>query len=117
MTLEEWSAAAVEPSAGSALPAPDEWSAVELPGTPARFAGSEAVAYRTQFPDPREGDQTRAVVTLRGLYARGRVWLNGDLLGSHGTYFEPARFVVDPEPTNDLVVEAARCFEPTAQTA
>ncbi|PSP55852.1 hydrolase [Halobacteriales archaeon QS_1_67_19] len=75
-----------------------------MPGRPERFAGADAVAYRTEFPDPRTGDQ-RATLELRGLFARARIWLNGDLLGEHDAYFVPARYELDLEPENDLVVE------------
>lgn len=105
MTLEEWSAAVVEGATGASPPAADEWTAVEVPGPAGRFAGADAVAYRTRFPDPRRGEETRALLTLRGLYARARVWLNGDRLGTHDTYFEPAQFLFDPDDDNELVVE------------
>ena len=105
MTLDEWSAAEVEGATGASPPAADEWTAVEVPGPAGRFAGADTVAYRTRFPDPRDGDQPRALLTLKGLYARARIWLNGDLLGTHDTYFEPARFRFEPEADNELVVE------------
>jgi beta-mannosidase len=105
MTLGEWSGAVVEPTTGGSPPTPDEWRSVDLPGSPDAFAGADCAAYRTTFPDPREGDQTRALVTLRGLFARSRVWLNGEFVGDHDAYFEPAGFAFDPEPSNELVVE------------
>lgn len=105
MTLGEWSGAIVEPAAGGSPPTADEWIPVDLPGSPGAFAGADCVAYRTTFDDPREGDDTRGLLTLRGLYARGRVWLNGAFVGDHDTYFEPARFVFEPEAHNELVVE------------
>jgi len=110
MTLGEWEGAVVEHVGGGSPPTAAEWHAVDLPGSPDRFAGADCVAYRTTFADPREGDQTRAMVTLEGLYARGQVWVNGEVLGDHDAYFEPARFVFEPEPTNELVVE---CRPPT----
>lgn len=105
MTLGEWSGAVVEPAAGGSPPTADEWTPVDLPGSPGAFASADCVAYRTTFEDPREGDETRALLTLRGLYARARVWLNGEFVGDHDTYFEPARFVFEPEQRNELVVE------------
>lgn len=108
MKLGEWSGAAVEAATGGKPPVPDEWVPVDLPGSPARFAGADCVTYRTRFDDPREGEETRALLTLRGCYARTRVWLNGDLLGTHDTYFEPATFVFEPAAENELVVECRR---------
>ena len=108
MKLGEWSGAAVEAATGGTPPDADEWVPVDLPGSPARFAGADCVTYRTQFDDPRESEETRALLTLRGCYARTRVWLNGDLLGTHDTYFEPAKFVFEPAAENDLVVECRR---------
>jgi hypothetical protein len=105
MTLGEWSGAVVEPAAGGSPPTADEWTPVDLPGSPGAFAGEDCVAYRTTFADPREGGETRALLTLAGLYARSRVWLNGEFVGDHDAYFEPARFVFEPEARNDLVVE------------
>ena len=105
MTLGEWSGAVVEPAAGGSPPTAEEWTPVDLPGSPGVFAGADCVAYRTTFGDPREGEETRALLTLRGLYARSRVWLNGEFVGDHDTYFEPARFVFDPQDSNELVVE------------
>ncbi|WP_134669262.1 hydrolase [Halorussus marinus] len=104
MSLPDWTGAVVEPSAGDDPPSPDEWRAVEVPGRPAEFAGADAVAYRTRFPDPRDGDE-RATLELRGLFARARIWLNGDLLGEHGAYFRPARYEPDLDAENELVVE------------
>lgn len=108
MKLGEWSGAAVEAATGGTPPDAEEWVPVELPGSPERFAGADCVTYRTRFDDPREGDETRALLTLRGCYARTRVWLNGDLLGTHDTYFEPATFVFEPAAENELVVECRR---------
>jgi beta-mannosidase len=99
----EWTAGTVDPSS-SGQPAPDEWTAVEVPGRPERFAGAEAVAYRTTFPDPRSTDDQRAILELYGAYAHAEVWLNGDRLGTHDAYFVPARFEFDPEAENDLRV-------------
>lgn len=105
MNLEEWTAAQVAPSDDESPPSPDEWHEVSVPGRPDRFAGADAVAYRTTFPDPRTGDSTRAVVELRGLFAHARVWCDGEFLGRHDAYFVPARFEIDPAADNELVVE------------
>src|SRR5699024_8248041 len=100
MELDEWTAAAVDP--GEDVPDPDEWVAVDIPGTPARFSGEHAVAYRTQFSDP---GGPRARLRLRGLYANARIWLDGEHVGTHDTYFTPFETVFDPEERNELVVE------------
>jgi hypothetical protein len=100
MKLREWTAAAVGSEKGP--PAADEWVSVEGPESPARFAGECAVAYRTTFAAPCAG---RALLSLRGLYAHARVWLNDELLGSHDTYFTPFRTVFDPAEENELLVE------------
>jgi hypothetical protein len=105
MDLQEWTAAQVEPSEDESPPSPGEWHEVDVPGHPDRFTGADAVAYRTAFPDPREGDDARAVVELRGLFAHARVWHDGELLGHHDAYFIPARFEIDPAAENELVVE------------
>ncbi|WP_276280961.1 glycosyl hydrolase 2 galactose-binding domain-containing protein [Halorussus caseinilyticus] len=104
MSLTDWTGAAVEPPAGDGPPSPDEWHPVEVPGRPERFADADAVAYRTEFADPREGDE-RATLELRGLFAHARIWLNGELLGEHDAYFVPARYELDPQADNVLVVE------------
>jgi hypothetical protein len=110
MTLTDWTAAAVEPAEDGdsaptdGPPTADEWDPVEIPGRPERFADADAVAYRTEFGDPRDGDEC-ATLELRGLYAHARIWLNGDLLGEHDAYFVPARYELDLEPDNELVVE------------
>jgi len=104
--LGEWSGASIEPGGGK--PDPDVWSPVEVPGRPAAFADAEAVAYRTEFDDPRDPDDRLAVLELQGLYAHARVWLNDQLIGSHETYFRPFRFSFDPEEHNELVVECRR---------
>jgi beta-mannosidase len=106
--LGEWLGAAVEPSEDDAPPAVEEPHRVEVPGRPDALAGADAVAYRTTFPDPREGEETRASVVLEGLYGRARVWHDGELLGEHDTYFRPARFEIEPSAENELVVECRR---------
>ena len=103
MSLTDWTGAAVDAPAGDEPPSPEEYHPVEVPGRPERFADADAVAYRTEFADPREGDE-RATLELRGLYARARIWLNGDLLGEHDAYFVPARYELDLEEENELVV-------------
>ncbi|WP_368408646.1 hypothetical protein [Halorussus salilacus] len=103
MSLTDWTAAAVDPSPGDP-PDPEEWHPVEVPGRPERFADADAVAYRTRFADPREGDE-RATLELRGLFARARIWLNGEQLGEHDAYFVPARYELDLEAENELLVE------------
>ncbi|MFC7045003.1 hydrolase [Halobacteriaceae archaeon GCM10025711] len=108
MLLDGWEGAAVAAADGAEPPSPDEWTPVELPGRPGRFAGEDAVAYRTRFADPRTGDDARALLELEGLYAHADVWLNGDHLGSHHAYFRPARFTVDPDEENELVVVCRR---------
>lgn len=105
MNLQEWTGAKIDPSEDGSPPSPDEWHDIEVPGRPERFVGADAVAYRTTFPDPRSGDETRAVVELRGLFAHARVWHDGELLGSHDAYFIPARFEIAPSDDNELIVE------------
>ncbi|WP_158057673.1 glycoside hydrolase family 2 protein [Halorussus halophilus] len=103
MSLNEWTGAAVEASAGDAPPSPEEWHPVTVPGRPERFAEEDAVAYRTRFSDPTEGGE-RATLELRGCFAHARIWLNGELLGEHDTYFVPARYPLDLDAENELVV-------------
>lgn len=99
----EWTAGTVDPSY-SGLPAPDEWTDVEVPGRPEEFAGADAVVYRTTFDDPRSSPDLRTVLELAGVFAHAEVWLDGERLGRHDAYFVPARFEFAPEPTNDLRV-------------
>ncbi|AQL41915.1 hydrolase [Halorientalis sp. IM1011] len=101
--LGEWTGTSVEPGTGK--PEPDVWTPVEIPGRPDVFADAEAAAYRSVFDDPRSGDEDRAVVELRGLYAHARIWLNGDLVGEHDAYFRPFRHSFEPEAQNELIVE------------
>jgi beta-mannosidase len=100
-----WTAAAVDPNDDGTPPDAEEWVDVTVPGRPERFAGEDAVAYRLRFDDPRADDDQRTVLELRGLYAHARVWMNGELLGDHDTYFVPARYEFDPAERNELVVE------------
>ncbi|WP_128477597.1 glycoside hydrolase family 2 protein [Halorussus pelagicus] len=110
MSLTDWTGAAVEPSAEDGPPSPDEWHPVEVPGRPERFADADAVAYRTEFGDPRDGDE-RATLELRGLFAHARIWLNGEQVGEHDAHFVPARYELDLDAENELVVE---CRAPDA---
>lgn len=99
----EWRGAAVEP--GSGVPSATTWHDVEVPGRPAEFAGEDAVAYRTEFADPREGDDDHAVLVLEGVFAHARVWLNGEELAEHDAYFDPLRVSLPVEDENELFVE------------
>lgn len=99
----EWRGAAVEP--GSDVPSATTWRDVAVPGRPAEFAGEDAVAYRTEFEDPREGDEEHVVLVLEGVYAHARVWLNGEKLAEHDAYFDPFRVSLPVEEDNELFVE------------
>lgn len=99
----EWRGAAVEP--GSGVPSATTWHDVEVPGRPAKFAGEDAVAYRTEFGDPREGADEHAVFVLDGVYAHARVWLNGEQLAEHDAYFDPLRVSLPVAEENELFVE------------
>lgn len=103
MELCEWTATAIDP--GDDPRTTDEWVAVEGDDR-SPFADERAVAYRTTFADPRDGDD-RALLTLDGLYAHARVWLNGALVGRHDTYFTPFRLAFDPQAENELIVACA----------
>ncbi|MFB6202388.1 MAG: hydrolase [Halorhabdus sp.] len=106
--LDEWHAGAVTPS--DELPEPETWEPVTVPGKPSAFAGADAVAYRSEFDDPRPEPSDGAMLVLEGLYARARVWLNGSLLAEHDAYFEPlsVRLGEHLAPENELVVECRR---------
>ena len=99
----EWRGAAVEP--GSGVPSATTWRDVEVPGRPVEFAGEDAVAYRTEFGDPREDGDEHAVLVLKGVFAHARVWLNGEELGAHDAYFDPLRLSLPVEDENELIVE------------
>ena len=99
----EWRGAAVEP--GSGVPTATTWRDVEVPGRPARFAGEDVVAYRTEFDDPRDGDDEHAVLVLEGVYAHARVWLNGERIAEHDAYFDPLRVALPVADENELSVE------------
>jgi len=106
--VNEWRAATVEP--GGDQPDPATWEPVEVPGRPADLAGSDAVAYRSTFEDPRTDEAEHAMAVLKGVYAHARVWLNDTFLGEHDAYFEPLRLRLDGAlaPENELVVECRR---------
>ncbi|NHN42450.1 hypothetical protein G9C85_12560 [Halorubellus sp. JP-L1] len=104
----EWRAGAVDEDDGSGSPTVDSWEPVTVPGRPERFAGADAVAYRKRFPDPRQTASQRALLDFRGLFGTATVYLNGDVLGTHDTYFRPARFEFEPADENDLVVVCRR---------
>ncbi|WP_439025697.1 hypothetical protein [Haloarchaeobius sp. DT45] len=89
-------------------PTVDSWQPVTVPGRPTTFTGEDTVAYRLRFGDPRSARDQRTLFDFRGVYGRARFWLNGNLLGEHDTYFEPARFEFEPAPENELVVECHR---------
>ncbi|MFB6165933.1 MAG: hydrolase [Haloarculaceae archaeon] len=101
--LGEWTGASVE--RGEDRPEPEVWTPVDVPGRPAAFAGADAVAYRTAFDDPRSESDDRATLVLDGLYASARVWLNGELVGTHDAYFRPFRHTFEPADRNELLVE------------
>ncbi|MFB6084441.1 MAG: hydrolase [Halorientalis sp.] len=101
--LGEWTGTSVEPGTGK--PEPDVWTPVDVPGRPQVFADADAAAYRSVFDDPRSGEDARAVIELRGLFAHARIWLNGDLVGEHDAYFRPFRHSFEPEDRNELIVE------------
>ncbi|SFB72794.1 beta-mannosidase [Halobiforma haloterrestris] len=96
-----------------------EWRPVAVPAQRPEFGRDgdeepgpdlEAVAYRTTLADPRSSDRAdeRALLEIRGGYGRMAVWFNGTKLGESDPHFVPARYTVDPEPTNDLVVACER---------
>ncbi|PSP27352.1 hypothetical protein BRC65_06160 [Halobacteriales archaeon QH_2_65_14] len=98
--FEEWQATAT----GSEKTEP-----VSVPGTPAGLAGSEAVRYKTRFPDPRDGDDDVAVLELRGLYAHAELEVTGDRVDGegpveHDAYFAPLGVPFVPYEDNELVV-------------
>ncbi|MFB6073487.1 MAG: hydrolase [Haloarculaceae archaeon] len=102
----EWSGAAVESVGGR--PSPESWEPVDVPGRPAAFAGADAVAYRTEFPDPRERGETHVVLECRGVYAHASVWLNGERIAEHDAYFEPLCVPLPVADENELLVTVRR---------
>ena len=105
--LGEWSGASVDP--GEEKPDPGVWTPVDVPGRSSALSEADAATYRTEFDDPRDDGDERALVVLRGLYAHARIWLNDELVGEHDAYFLPFRHAFEPDPTNELVVE---CHKP-----
>ncbi|QCC52976.1 hydrolase [Halapricum salinum] len=104
----QWRGAEIESQAGR--PDPEEWTPVDVPGRPERFAGSEAVAYKTVVEDPTTATEPHAVLELSGCYAETTVWCNGTELATHDTYFEPLRVRLDDylTPETELVVVCRR---------
>lgn len=100
--FEEWEATALDgESAGG--------HTVTVPGKPAALSGSEAVTYKTRFPDPRGADEDVALLELRGLYAESEISVTGTRLDGEGelehtAYFEPCRLIFEPHDDNELVV-------------
>jgi len=108
----EWRGAVVESPTGpdgTGPPTPDRWEPVTLPGRPSTLAGAEHAAYRTTFPDPRDADVERGLVTVRGVWATATVWCNGQHVAS-GDWAGPIRAPFEPMAENDLVVV---CSAPT----
>jgi len=104
----EWRAGVVQRDDGAGPPTVDSWEPVTVPGRPARFAGADAVAYRKRFPDPRQAPSQRTLLDFRGLFGTATVYLNDAVLGSHDTYYRPARFEFEPAAENELVVVCRR---------
>lgn len=104
----EWRAGVVDDETGVGPPSVASWDPVTVPGRPERFAGASAVAYRKRFPDPRQAAGQRVILDFRGLYGDATVYRNGEVLGHHQNYFEPARFEFEPDDTNDLIVVCRR---------
>jgi hypothetical protein len=104
----QWRGADVEPEA--AYPEPEQWTPVDLPGRPGRFAGSDAVAYRTVIEDPTTATEPHAVLELDGCYAETTVWCNGSEVATHDVYFEPLRVRLDDylEPETEITVVCRR---------
>ncbi|WP_435335105.1 hypothetical protein [Haloarchaeobius sp. TZWWS8] len=104
----QWQGGVVRASTGAEPPEVESWEPVAVPGRPAQFAGADAVAYRLRFGDPRRTPAQRALLELQGVYGHARIWLDGTLLGTHDTYFQPAQFEFEPAAENELVVECRR---------
>jgi hypothetical protein len=104
----QWRGADVEPEA--AYPEPEQWTTVDLPGRPDRFAGADAVAYRTEIEDPTTATEPHAVLELEGCYAETTVWCNGTEVATHDVYFEPLRIPLDDylEPETEITVVCRR---------
>jgi len=107
----QWTAGEVEASAVTDRPPePESWEPVAVPGRPSQFAGADAVAYRARFADPRSDGDRRALLDLTGAYAHARVWVDGEYLGRHDAYWQPATFEFEPSAETELIVE---CRAPT----
>ena len=104
MKLGEWTGAEIESSIGRTPPESVDWTPVDVPGRVERFAGADAVAYRTTFSDQRSGSDERAILFLEGAYADLTVYHNGRRIGEHDAYFVPARFEIEPADENEIVV-------------
>jgi hypothetical protein len=104
----QWRGAEIESQDG--YPDPEEWTPVDVPGRPERFAGAAAVAYRTVVEDPTTATEPHAVLELSGCYAETTVWCNGTELGTDDVYFEPLRVSLDGhlEAENEIVVVCRR---------
>lgn len=114
---DEWTGGVVD-RRDDGPPTAEEWRSVTVPGRPAAFAGAtEPIAYRVRFGDPRTDGSERALLELRGLYARAEIWLNGERVGTHGPYFVPFRHAFDPEHENELIVVCERPDPPIAVDA
>lgn len=104
----QWRGAEVESVAG--FPEPERWTPVDVPGRPERFAGADAVAYRTVVEDPTTATEPHAVLELTGCYAETTVWCNGTEVATHDVYFEPLRVRLDDylEDETEIVVVCRR---------
>ncbi|MFC7058069.1 hypothetical protein [Halovenus salina] len=103
---EEWQASALDGGKS-------ETHTVTVPGKPAQLAGSDAVKYRTRFPDPRDPGDDVALLELRGLYAHAEIDVTGDRIGGtgalrHDAYFDPCRVAFVPYEDNEVVVTCRR---------
>ncbi|WP_121742445.1 glycoside hydrolase family 2 protein [Natronorubrum halophilum] len=105
----KWTGGVVNRRGDDGPPTVEEWLPVSVPGRPAAFGDAAGpIAYRTTFGDPRSDAGERALVELRGIYARAEIWLNGDRLGAHDSTVLPFRAAFDPRPENELVVVCER---------
>jgi len=103
----EWRGAAVAPD--DEEPTPEGWEPVSVPGRPEPFAGADAVALRTEFADPRAGEEC-VVLHLHGAYAHTTVWCNGREVASHDSYLTPLRVRLPDADEYEVVV---KCRGPT----
>ena len=99
----EWRGGPVAPDEG--MPSPPEWRDVTVPGRPSQFTGAIAVAYETEFTDPRSGSDEYTVLVLEGAYAHTRVWCNGEEIATHDSYVAPLRVQLPDAETYRIVVE------------